>query len=199
MTTIPGTRASAWSYSLSPNIPAAALSAILESTMIIKVLPCLSPHFPEPPCEEGKEQEEHRQLHAARGRKGREVSTGIMTLTCLQGWDRAGITTVPVHLEWKEPAPIPSPALSIHSDALHLQLNPGEKLILKHTLEHHQHPSEVSSSAHMQWSCYTTTCRYIDLSPPSHTHTHTCSHTPFRCNYIRNPFAKHHSEYLGAY
>lgn len=52
---IPGTGVSAWSYSLSPNISGSALSALLESKMIIKVFPVLFPtHFLKPPCAKGE-------------------------------------------------------------------------------------------------------------------------------------------------
>ena len=93
--------------------------------MIIKVFPVLFPmHVLELSCAQGRGQAESWQLQAAQGRKGRGVPTGIMTLTCPQGRDHAGITGIvlalspfPFHLEWKEAAPIPSPALSIHSDA----------------------------------------------------------------------------------
>lgn len=66
MTMILGTGASAWSYSLSPNISGSALSALLESKMIIKVFPELfTPRFLELPGAQGRGQAESRQLQAA--------------------------------------------------------------------------------------------------------------------------------------
>lgn len=116
---------------------------------------------------------------------------------------RAGIATVPVSPRAGRTGSHPTSSCIFHP-----QRCPG---VASLTLGRKSSPipklscrSKTSTSAGFPYPpmCnvvgYSITWKNMDLSLlPAR--ARVCSHTPFRCNYIRNPFAKRHSGYLGAY
>lgn len=117
-------------------------------------------------------------------------------LNLAQGQDHAGIATIPLHLEWKEAAPIPPPEFSTITC-----LSLGRKFMLIPKLlpeeGHRQRESSALVGFPHQPLWHGAIAALDGSMDLSHTHRH--SPTPFRCNYIRNVFAKPHPKHLGAH